>query len=436
MKPDEETQQNLSAALDKAKQLMASMPRISDDAAHSLNLSGLADAASGYARLADSVSTHLADTLYISNRLADSIDISSVADTVSGYARLANSVSTHMADTLCISNRLADSIDISGLADSFDLSTRLVDSVNVAGLADSINVAGLADSLSLSNRLVDSISFSGLVDSFALSNRLVDGVNAACLADSLSLSNRLVDSVNAAGLADSLSLSNSLVDSVNAAGLAESLSLSNRLVDSVSFSGLADSFSLSNRLADSISFSGRLANSLSMSPNYLIQTWEKPFLVSEYATDLHGGTVQLPVGMDDELWTALGDLGASFQEMLEGAGATLTGHGPDSGRQAAHSMRELIGWTLRTLAPDWAFQSAKLERMGRDGPTRRMRLEWLLRPHTGKKAVERASRQLESTHGALNAIAHSGRGSATHVRGLLRSAEGLLLIIFGRKKPS
>ncbi|MCH7835860.1 MAG: hypothetical protein IH864_03245 [Chloroflexi bacterium] len=149
--------------------------------------------------------------------------------------------------------------------------------------------------------------------------------------------------------------------------------------------------------------------------------------MSEHATDVHGG-------MDDELWTALGDLGDHLQQMLEGAWNTLIGRGPDSRRQAAHSMRELIDWVLRTLAPDSAFESAELLRMGLNRPTRQMRLERILRPNAGKKTLQRASRHLESTHGGLDAVAHTGTGSAWHVRGLLRSSEGILLIICGRRR--
>ena len=316
----------------------------------------------------DETSWHNLDEALANTRLV----VSSESDSLSVVNAAVNSLAGTLCASTIISRQIADSVNVSGVADSFVLCNRLVDSVNVSGVADSA---------ALSNRLVNSVNISGVADSFALSNRLVDSVNASVLPDSAALSNRLVDSVNAFGL------------------------------------------------EDSISFSGRLADGLSMSPNPLIQTWEKPVLVSEHVTDFHGG-------MDDELWTALGDLGDHLQQMLEGAWNTLIGRGPDSHRQAAHSMRELIDWVLRSLAPDSAFESAELLRMGLNRPTRRMRLERILRPHAGKKTLQRASRHLESTHGGLDAVAHTGTGSAWHIRGLLRSSEGILLIICGRRRAS
>ena len=113
---------------------------------------------------------------------------------------------------------------------------------------------------------------------------------------------------------------------------------------------------------------------------------------------------------DQVLLTRLYALSPDLAEMLEGAWYALMSLQPDSYRQAAHSARELINWTLRLFAPDSVFSQAELRRHGHDGkPTRKMKKRVLLSRHPGDpRLVGAHSNAIGQTHNKPVDVAPGG----------------------------
>ena len=153
-------------------------------------------------------------------------------------------------------------------------------------------------------------------------------------------------------------------------------------------------------------------------------------------------TAQIPIepnGMsplDDELWAGLSTLGIDFQEMYEGAWEAFLSAGADAHRQSAHSARELIDWTLRTLAPDSVFSPEKIRAFGHSGhPTRRMRARYILGGRSrASDFVEAMAKAVDENYASLAAVAHTGQSSQTRLRGLIRGCEAVLLVLLGKRE--
>jgi Predicted pPIWI-associating nuclease len=135
---------------------------------------------------------------------------------------------------------------------------------------------------------------------------------------------------------------------------------------------------------------------------------------------------------------ALTALDASLEPRLDGAWERVSEGGPDAASQAAHSLVELIDWTLRTAAPDaevldWhqEQQRAASEMVGRK-PTRALRARYVLRDRDPDSAVARFYvRQLCELHRLLEQIKHSGGPDDLRTVACLASnAEALLIYLF------
>ena len=136
------------------------------------------------------------------------------------------------------------------------------------------------------------------------------------------------------------------------------------------------------------------------------------------------------------LLALLHDLGVDFCDMYEGAWHALLSSEADSLRQAAHSARELIDWTLRYLAPNSKFTAEEIAHYGHNGqPTRRMRARLILNQHSDDAAyVDAMAEAVVRVHGRLVAVAHSGTDRPVRLRGLLRGCDSVLLILLGGRE--
>lgn len=130
----------------------------------------------------------------------------------------------------------------------------------------------------------------------------------------------------------------------------------------------------------------------------------------------------------DKTDEALAKIGAQLPEMRRGMWEPFKTRGPDAGRQAAHSARELIDQTLKEGAPTSLA-------------TRKERAAYIMEHHRGIKAIsdtdleiidaqwkviDAENRKLLSlSHGRLPADIEEARGS-------VMAAERVLEILFGR----
>ncbi len=139
--------------------------------------------------------------------------------------------------------------------------------------------------------------------------------------------------------------------------------------------------------------------------------------------------------LDQELWFHLSTLGSEFQEMHAGAWEAFMLRGPDSQRQAAHSARELLDWVLRSLAPNAVFSEKEITLYGSDGrPTRKMRARYILGRKRDVAFVETTAKLVAEINGSLSDVAHTGVATRGRLRGMLRTCEGVLLILLGRRQ--
>lgn len=121
-----------------------------------------------------------------------------------------------------------------------------------------------------------------------------------------------------------------------------------------------------------------------------VATASTAVLVSEDEDDtgdieLLGPTLAVPVQLRAQLHGRLAALDPSLPRKLNGAWERVSTAGPDAVSQAAHSLQELVDWTLRLAAPDedvlrWHATTNRPETEVHEGrPTRALRGKYLLR---------------------------------------------------------
>ena len=132
----------------------------------------------------------------------------------------------------------------------------------------------------------------------------------------------------------------------------------------------------------------------------------------------------------------LGEINSSLPNLLQGARAALNADNPDRARHVASSLRELIGYILRQLAPEdkirvWATDSSYYHN-GR--PTRRTQLLYICREINFDHLSEFVDADVElalTLINALHAEAHviDRRLTDRQLEGLMDRTESLLLFL-------
>lgn len=137
--------------------------------------------------------------------------------------------------------------------------------------------------------------------------------------------------------------------------------------------------------------------------------------------------------MHNALRQDLSRLDPRLVSRLDGAWERLERPGPDSASQAAHSVQELLDWTLRMAAPDaavlaWHKDTDRPAHEVSDGrPTRRLRGLYIVRERPGSdRVVGLHLKSLRETSSVLQKFKHEGGGSPADVRYILVQLEGTL----------
>lgn len=136
-----------------------------------------------------------------------------------------------------------------------------------------------------------------------------------------------------------------------------------------------------------------------------------------------------------QLHGALGALDPRLLERWNGAWERLVVEGPDGPSQAAHSIQELIDWTLRLAAPRddvLAWHKAKggtEDQLNKDGlPTRGLMMRYILGGRADDKAGKLFMSSLNKIVEALQQAKHAFDGPAgpAMIRSVLLNAESFL----------
>lgn len=146
-----------------------------------------------------------------------------------------------------------------------------------------------------------------------------------------------------------------------------------------------------------------------------------------------------PGPMHSRLREVLAELDTGLAARLDGAWERVSRPGPDAASQAAHSLMELIDWTLRLAAPDdvvvrWAHEEGREGELRDARPTRPLRLKYLLRNRPGEAKIARLyQRALADLVEAVQGLKHaSGAKDREAVMSLLPTVEGLLYFALRR----
>lgn len=139
----------------------------------------------------------------------------------------------------------------------------------------------------------------------------------------------------------------------------------------------------------------------------------------------------------ERLRDRLGELDPNLPTRLDGAWERVSRVGPDAASQAAHSLMELLDWTLRIAAPDadvlsWHASEGRPASDLNDGaPTRALRLRWLLRDRPQEaKAIGLHLRALSDLVGVVQSYKHNaGHTDVAAVARLIPTVEGLLIFV-------
>lgn len=142
----------------------------------------------------------------------------------------------------------------------------------------------------------------------------------------------------------------------------------------------------------------------------------------------------MPDRLHGEIRSALGSLHPQLVNRLDGAWERLSATGPDAASQAAHSVQELIDWTLRLAAPDpdvlaWhKANSRSSDELHDDKPTRSLRVKYVIRNRPEQsKAARYYTRSLGDVVGILQEAKHGVEGGSVPLVGnLLLTVEGFL----------
>ena len=144
----------------------------------------------------------------------------------------------------------------------------------------------------------------------------------------------------------------------------------------------------------------------------------------------------IPIPEERPLEDRLGEINSSLPNLLQGAHAALNTDNPDRARHVASSLRELIGYILRQLAPEdkirvWVTDSSYYHN-GR--PTRRTQLLYICREINFDHLSEFVDADVElalTLINALHAEAHviDRRLTDRQLQGLVDRTESLLLFL-------
>lgn len=142
--------------------------------------------------------------------------------------------------------------------------------------------------------------------------------------------------------------------------------------------------------------------------------------------------------LGNHLRQALASIHPDLTRRLDGAWERISRPGPDSGSQAAHSLMELLDWTLRLAAPndevlawhDRENRSAKELHEGK--PTRSLRAKYILRDRSADTKIARMYlRSLSELSDIIEGHKHGlGASDVDAVKPLLPTVEGLLVFLF------
>lgn len=144
-----------------------------------------------------------------------------------------------------------------------------------------------------------------------------------------------------------------------------------------------------------------------------------------------------PQALGDRLRKRLGELSDDLPARLDGAWERVSTAGPDAGSQAAHSLMELLDWTLRIAAPDdevltWHRDDGRLaDELHNDKPTRVLRAKYLLRDRPEEvKAARLYFRAITDLVEVIQSLKHkAGNKDVDAVARLIPTVEGLLIFV-------
>ena len=143
-------------------------------------------------------------------------------------------------------------------------------------------------------------------------------------------------------------------------------------------------------------------------------------------------------GLDAQLRARLDDLHPGLTSQLDAAWDRVRGAGPAAASQAAHSLMELVDWSLRSAAPDadvlaWHSAEGRPESELHQGrPTRSTRAKFILRERPDDRTAARLYLR------ALNDLVETVQGfkhdledrDVLAVARLIPTVEGLLIFLF------
>lgn len=143
-------------------------------------------------------------------------------------------------------------------------------------------------------------------------------------------------------------------------------------------------------------------------------------------------------GLNEALRRKLTALNMNLAARLDGAWDSVASGGPDAASQAAHSLMELLDWSLRLAAPDdevlrWHTETrrpAKEVHKGR--PTRTLRARFILRERADDQlAVRLHLRAITDVAGVIESAKHRlGNNDLIAIGRLIPTVEGILIFLF------
>jgi hypothetical protein len=144
-----------------------------------------------------------------------------------------------------------------------------------------------------------------------------------------------------------------------------------------------------------------------------------------------------PQALGDRLRQKLGELSDDLPARLDGAWERVSTAGPDAASQAAHSLMELLDWTLRIAAPDedvltWhRAEGRPADELHNDKPTRVLRAKYLLRQRPDEaKAARLYLRAINDLVAVIQSLKHqAGNKDVDAVARLIPTVEGLLIFV-------
>jgi DNA-binding transcriptional ArsR family regulator len=132
-------------------------------------------------------------------------------------------------------------------------------------------------------------------------------------------------------------------------------------------------------------------------------------------------------------------LGRRFLNKWEGAWQTFHSESKDRHSQATHSGRELLMQVLDFLAPDHVFTKEELAKYNVKKPTRKMRIEYILKDHHSStvELINNVAKTLDSMYDVLVGETHR-RDGKDHlddtIAGMLGVLEDLLIMLLSMRK--